>query len=90
MINLSRQRLAAYVVLAAVAGWYAAGVFAPSHKPRPVVTLVQRLLRWGALFWFFSEPPPAPVNGINAHPQPDDHTPLGADGFPLVDHRRAF
>lgn len=92
MIELSRKRLAVYLVLAAVAGWCIGGMFTPNNEPRPAVRLFQKLFRWGAFLWLLSDEPP-PANATHCHPHDphDEHqTPTGSDGFPLVDHRRAF
>lgn len=92
MIELTRQRLAVYLVLAAVAGWCVGGICTPSHEPRPAVRLLQKLFRWGAFLWLLGdEPPPANAAHCHAHdPADEHHVQTGDDGFPLVDHRRAF
>jgi hypothetical protein len=93
MILITKTRLAVYIILAAVAGWYVCGeVCSEPGKPRPVVRLLQRAIRWGAFFWWISDEPPAGgATHVHPHDPADEHSqPVGADGFPLVDHRRAF
>lgn len=93
MIEITKTRLAVYLVLAALAGYAVSGAFAPSPEPRPAVRLFQKLFRWGAFLWLIGDEPPPSNNAVHCHPhdQDDAHrTPIGSDGFPLVDHRRAF
>lgn len=94
-MTITKQRLAAYLFLAALAGWYVAGIAdTRPDNPRPGVRFIQRVLRWAPLLLFFTEPP-APAGGaaIHAHPHDaaDEHVrPIGVDGWPLVDHRGAL
>lgn len=93
MIEITKKRLVVYLLLAAVAGYAVSGLFTPANEPRPAARLFQKLFRWGAFLWLFSDDAPPAGNAVHCHPhEPEDihRTPTGSDGFPLVDHRRAF
>lgn len=93
MIEITKTRLAVYLVFAALAGYALSGALAPSPEPRPAVRLFQKLFRWGAFLFLLGDEPPPASNAVHCHPhdQGDVHRlPIGSDGFPLVDHRRAF
>lgn len=82
-MTLSKARLAALVVLAALAGWFLNDALSASPKRRPLLNLIKN-------FWWvplvLDEP-----QACHTHDRTDDEpATIGADGFPLVDHRRAL
>lgn len=84
MIELSKQRLAAFLVVAAVAGGVVGYHAAPTQKNRPVLKLLQNILKAGSFIWFFShDEEPQPRQHIS-HAAPNS---LSAD---RIDHRKAL
>ena len=82
-MSLSRFRLAAIVLLAALAGWMLNDALSVSPKRRPVLTLIRN---WWWVPLVLDEPQACHTHGHQA----DQPATLGEDGYPLVDHRRAL
>lgn len=81
MIQLSKQRLAAFILIAAAVGGAAGYHLAPPARERPLLKLLQKALKLGGFIWFFSEDEPMPRPHItHAAPASADH----------IDHRRAL
>jgi hypothetical protein len=80
---MSRTRLACYLLLAALAGWMACDWMTPdAQRRRPVLEMIKRLW-WVPLI--IDEP-----QACHTHSHEEQPMPHGADGYPLVDHRRAL
>lgn len=81
-MTLSKTKLAVLVVLAALAGWFINDALSASPKRRPILNLIRN-------FWWvplvIDEP-----QACHTHDHQADEPVIGRDGFPIVDHRRAF
>ena len=86
-MTITRSRLAAYLLLAALAGWFISGAMNGTEgRRRPLLELIKR-------FWWVPlviEPEDQTYHSHPHDPRDEHPTRTGADGFPLVDHRRAF
>lgn len=91
-MTISKQLLAAYLIAAALVGWYVAGIAdTKPDNPRPGVRLIQRVIRWAGFLMFLADEPPAAALHAHPHDPADEHAePMGSDGYPLVDHRGAL
>lgn len=80
-MTLSKTRLVVIVILAMFAGWFINDALSPT-KSRPILNLLKR-------FWWvplvLDEP-----QACHTHDHQEGEVVIGSDGYPLVDHRRAF
>lgn len=78
-MTLTKTRLAVIVILAVLAGWWINDALTPTKK-RPLLDIIRR-------FWWV----PLVIDEPQAcHDHADQERTVGLDGFPIVDHRRAF
>lgn len=81
MIELTKQKFFAFLLVAAVVGGAVGYHLAPPAKDRPVLRLLQKVLKAGSLLWFFSQAEDEPKHHLTHSAQPSGD---------YIDHRRAF
>lgn len=81
-MTLSKARLAVIVLVAALAGWFLNDAVSPPAKRRPILNLIRN---WWWVPLILDEP-----QACHTHDHAEPPPSTGLDGFPIVDHRRAF
>lgn len=81
-MTISRTRLAVIVIAAMIAGWWLNDAITPS-KNRPILDFIKR-------FWWVPLVIDDGDQAYHTRDHAESQRAVGHDGFPLVDHRRAF
>lgn len=79
----TKTRLAVYLLLAVLAGWFLNDALTASVKKRPILDFLKR-------WWWVPLILDEPQHGDAVHCLPQEPEVMGRDGYPLVDHRRAL